>query len=196
MEKYYLICYRCQLQILEALEIGLDLPPTTLTKRHDQQENEMRLAHYPAVPMANLLPDANGTRIAKHTDFGSITLLFQDSVGGLEIENPAFPGQYDPVISTKIDEMIVNLGDCLQRWSNDRLRSTRHRVHIAQQDIQLQSSELPARFSVAYFAKPNRTSSVKSLPEMCGEGEVPRYEDLTAGEFLLQRSWTGYGVAG
>jgi isopenicillin N synthase-like dioxygenase len=151
----------------------------------------MRLTHYPAIPAANLHPDANATRIAKHTDFGSITLLFQDSVGGLEIENPTHTGRYDPVVSKEIDEMIVNVGDCLQRWSNDRLRSTRHRVHLPQHLLDVESAILPARFSVAYFSKPDRNCSVRSMPEMC-EDEEQLYDDVTAGEFLLQRSWTGY----
>ena len=81
--------------------------------------------------------------------------------------------------------MIVNLGDCLQRWTNGQLRSTRHRVHIAQSDLDADpNAVLAERFSVAYFAKPNRSCSIQSLAAECPPGEQ------TVGEFMLQRSST------
>ncbi|KAJ5190384.1 isopenicillin N synthase [Penicillium cinerascens] len=187
MEEYYRIAYRCQQRILTALELGLGMAPKTLTSRHSRAENELRLTHYPLVPVKQLR-GGSCTRISKHTDFGTITLLFQDAVGGLEIEDPLQPGRYRPIESTALDEMIVNLGDCLQRWSDGQLRSTRHRVHIAQSDLDADpNAVLAERFSVAYFAKPNRSCSIQSLAAECPPGEQ------TVGEFLLQRSSTTYG---
>lgn len=84
--------------------------------------------------------------------------------------------------------MIVNLDNCLQRWTNGYLRSTRHRVYIAQRDLEADPmAVLAERFSVAYFAKPNRSCSVQSLSAVCAPGEQ------TVGEFLLQWSSTTYG---
>lgn len=189
MEEYYRIAYRCQLRILAALELGLGMAPKTLTSRHSCAENELRLTHYPPVPVKQLR-GGNCTRISEHTDFGTITLLFQDAVGGLEIEDPLQPGRYRPIESTALDEMIVNLGDCLQRWTKGQLRSTRHRVHIAQSDLDADPNAiLVERFSVAYCAKPNRSCSIQSLAAECPSGEQ------TVGDFLLQRSSTTYGYA-
>ncbi|KAJ5411189.1 isopenicillin N synthase [Penicillium crustosum] len=189
MEEYYRIAYQCQQRILAALELGLGMAPKTLTGRHSRAENELRLTHYPLVPVKQLR-GGNCTRISEHTDFGTITLLFQDAVGGLEIEDPLQPGRYRPIESTALDEMIVNLGDCLQHWTKGQLRSTRHRVHIAQSDLDADPNAILAeRFSVAYFAKPNRSCSIQSLAAECPPGEQ------TVGDFLLQRSSTTYGYA-
>jgi isopenicillin N synthase-like dioxygenase len=72
--------YRTELTILKALSIGLGLPEQTLGQLHADQTNELRITHYPAVARGDFV---HSTRIAAHTDFGTITLLFQDAVGGL-----------------------------------------------------------------------------------------------------------------
>lgn len=72
--------YRAELTILKALSIGFGLPEETLGQLHAAQTNELRITHYPAVARKDF---EQSTRIATHTDFGTITLLFQDAVGGL-----------------------------------------------------------------------------------------------------------------
>jgi isopenicillin N synthase-like dioxygenase len=78
--KYFEACYQAELTILEAISIGLGLPGDTLGQFHVNQSNELRLTHYPAVSRGDF---AHSTRIAAHTDFGTITILFHDGVGGL-----------------------------------------------------------------------------------------------------------------
>jgi isopenicillin N synthase-like dioxygenase len=85
MSSLFTVCYDAQLQILDAISIGLGLPIHTLRELHGAQTNELRLTHYPEVDRADF---ANATRIAAHTDFGTITLLFQDNVGGLGKQIP------------------------------------------------------------------------------------------------------------
>ncbi|KAK6086078.1 hypothetical protein SCUP234_01478 [Seiridium cupressi] len=80
LTSFFSACYRAELDILAALSIGLGLSAETLSQLHVKQSNELRLTHYPAVPRKDF---AHSTRIATHTDFGTITLLFQDAVGGL-----------------------------------------------------------------------------------------------------------------
>ncbi|PYH77576.1 Clavaminate synthase-like protein [Aspergillus uvarum CBS 121591] len=191
MESYFEAGFACQQRILSAVALGLGLPPTAFDRLHHKRQNELRLTHYPPIE-ARQLQDGTKTRISEHTDFGTITLLFQDSVGGLEVEDHTSVGTFHPIESEKY-EMIVNIGDCFQRWSNGALRSTRHRVHVSQRDLQNQSEFLPGRYSVAYFTKPNRDASVGSMPELLKPGEQVIYSDLTAGEFVLQRSATTYG---
>ncbi|PYH90751.1 Clavaminate synthase-like protein [Aspergillus ellipticus CBS 707.79] len=194
MESYFEEGFQCQSRILAAVALGLELPPTTFEHLHNKQQNELRLTHYPPIE-ARQLQDGTKTRISEHTDFGTITLLFQDSVGGLEVEDHASVGKFHPIESERY-EMIVNIGDCFQRWTNGKLRSTRHRVHVSQNDIQNQSEYLPGRYSVAFFTKPNRDASVGVLPDLLSDGEDAVYADMTAGEFLLQRSSTTYGRSG
>lgn len=78
-------CYQAELTILEAISIGFGLPAQTLGNLHQNQSNELRVTHYPAVTRENF---SHATRIAAHTDFGTITLLFQDAVGGLRKNHP------------------------------------------------------------------------------------------------------------
>ncbi|RAH47394.1 isopenicillin N synthase family dioxygenase [Aspergillus brunneoviolaceus CBS 621.78] len=191
MESYFEAGFACQQRILSAVALGLGLPPTAFDRLHHKRQNELRLTHYPPIE-ARQLQDGTKTRISEHTDFGTITLLFQDSVGGLEVEDHTSVGIFHPIESERY-EMIVNIGDCFQRWSNGGLRSTRHRVHVSQRDLQNQSECLPGRYSVAYFTKPNRDASVGSMPELLKPGAQAIYSDLTAGEFVLQRSATTYG---
>lgn len=80
--------YRTELTILKALSIGLGLPEQTLGQLHAEQTNELRMTHYPRVTRGDF---AHSTRIATHTDFGTITLLFQDAVGGLRGFSSSFP---------------------------------------------------------------------------------------------------------
>lgn len=80
MTAFFSDCYNAELNILDAISIGLGLPIHSLRNLHKAQTNELRLTHYPEVDRADF---ANATRIAAHTDFGTITLLFQDNVGGL-----------------------------------------------------------------------------------------------------------------
>lgn len=95
MEEYYRIGYRCQLQILAALELGLGLAPETLTRRHDRAENELRLTHYPVIP-AQQLRGGSCTRIAEHTDFGTITFCFRTRSGAWKSRTHCSRGCIDP----------------------------------------------------------------------------------------------------
>lgn len=80
MSSFFSVCYDAELVILDAISIGLGLPIHSLRELHATQINELRLSHYPEADRADFV---NATRIAAHTDFGTITLLFQDNVGGL-----------------------------------------------------------------------------------------------------------------
>ena len=77
---FFSACYRAELEILAALSVGLGLPEDTLGGLHVDESNELRLTLYPAARRSDF---ATATRIAAHTDFGTVTLLFQDGIGGL-----------------------------------------------------------------------------------------------------------------
>lgn len=181
MEHFYNQCHGVHLNLLSALAVGLGLRPTYLQELCLINTSELRLNHYPACTASQIR--AGKMRISEHTDFGTVTLLFQDASGGLEIEDQQHRGHYFPVAPEDKFEVIVNIGDCLQRWTNNLLRSTSHRVTLPPSA----GEWIDSRYSVAYFAKPNRDQSVGPLPEFLKAGETPKYEDVTAWEYNQQK---------
>ncbi|RDA82872.1 hypothetical protein CP532_0396 [Ophiocordyceps camponoti-leonardi (nom. inval.)] len=186
MEAFYERCHQVHQHILHALALGLGLSPSSsLQDLCDPNTAELRLNHYPACEGSML---SNGAkRISEHTDFGTITLLFQDTVGGLEIEDQDEPGRYFAVPCDDASEMIVNVGDCLQRWTNGRFRSASHRVVSPPGAEVGSSSRVEERFSVAYFGKPSRSQNVGTLACFLGEGDEAKYGDMTAWEYNQEK---------
>lgn len=181
MEHFYNQCHNVHLNLLGALAVGLGLRPTYLQDLCLVNTSELRLNHYPACAASQIR--AGKMRISEHTDFGTVTLLFQDSSGGLEIEDQQQRGHYFPVAPEDKFEVVVNIGDCLQRWTNNLLRSTSHRVTLPPSA----GEWIDSRYSVAYFAKPNRDQSVGPLPEFIKPGETPKYDDVSAWEYNQQK---------
>lgn len=132
----------------------------------------LRLLHYPPHPQA-APEDQYGA--APHTDYGFITLLAQDSLGGLEVR--ARDGSWiaaPPIPGT----LIVNVADMLARWSNDRWTSTPHRVrNLSDTD----------RFSLPFFYDPDTRSRIECLPGCSGPDAPPRYEPVIFGDYVVER---------
>ncbi len=159
--------------ILRSLAIALEIGPDFFAERMSKPQCRLRFLHYPRA-----LPDSHGgTRVlnAQHTDYGAITLLATDGVPGLEVR-PIGKG-WTPVTAPP-GSLIVNLGDMLARWTNDRYRSTPHRV--------LGSPDRD-RFSIAFFVNPNPTTVVECIPTCVTKDRPRRYEPVTAGDFLASR---------
>ncbi len=92
-------------------------------------------------------------------EIGSITLLFQDDRGGLQVLSPS--GTF--VDATPIsDTIVVNAGDLMARWSNDTIKSTKHRV--VEPPVDGGGEMHPARYSVAYFCNPNEEKIIEAIP--------------------------------
>jgi isopenicillin N synthase-like dioxygenase len=130
-------------QVLRAFAIALQLPEDFFTLKHGQN-HFLRLLHYPPLTAA---PEVGQLRAGEHTDYGSITLLLQDAIGGLEVRTRSGEWIAAPPIPGTI---VVNVGDAMQRWTNDRLCSTPHRVRIPTGEDAGRS-----RYSVALFCDPN-----------------------------------------
>jgi isopenicillin N synthase-like dioxygenase len=112
-------------------------------------------------------------------DIGSITLLFQDMRGGLQVESPN--GNF--IDATPIpDTIVVNAGDLLARWSNDTIKSTKHRVV----EPPNKAEEYPARYSVAYFCNPNFDKTIETIPGTYKDKEI-KYAPINAFDYLVQR---------
>lgn len=122
-------------------------------------------------------------RAGEHSDYGSITLLFQDNTGGLEVKSPK--GTW--VRATPIeDTIVVNAADMLSRWSNDSIKSTKHRVIQPPAKEGDDSDTYPARYSMAYFCNPNFDAYIEALPSTW-EDTGKKYPGITSGEYLVQR---------
>ena len=181
MESIYHDMQALHIGILHALEQGLELPEGFFESLCSDNTSELRLNHYPACSAKDLTGGAN--RISEHTDFGTITILFQDAVGGLEVEDQCRYGSFIPVSNDHRNEAVINIGDCLQRWTNGKLRSANHRVKLPPSlKGRGEASRVEDRYSIAYFAKPNRSQTVGTLEAFANTGPK-RYEDMTAWEY-------------
>ncbi|THG95303.1 hypothetical protein EW026_g6327 [Hermanssonia centrifuga] len=110
---FYWTCREVELTVLRALALGLHVPEDYFIQYHVAADNQLRLLHYPSVPIERL-SNEEVTRIGAHTDFCSLTLLLQDQVGGLEVEDPQNPGQFKSAAPIP-GSIIVNAGDFLMR---------------------------------------------------------------------------------
>ncbi|KAH7560316.1 hypothetical protein BM1_03950 [Bipolaris maydis] len=166
MEKFFHTCHEAEERLLRAVAVGLGLDETHFDDKLTDRVNEFRLTHYPPVRKSDIsLEMGSQARTSEHTDFGTITLLFQDSVGGLEVESHEEQGVFHP-ITAAAPTMVINIGDSLQRWTNDRLRSTVHRVTIpVNGDAMDDDIVIPSRYSIVSFKKPNRDVSLYPFPE-------------------------------
>ena len=195
MEDLFELFERIAAQILEALETALAVPAGTFTRSvtHDASASELRLNHYPAIDIADLKRGTVG-RIWPHFDLGVITLLFQDRTCGLEFEDRARRGRGEFVAVESDDprEMVVNVSETLQRWTNGRLPAGLHRVGVPPGLDGRAEGVLPERFSVPYFCKADRVASVGCLEPFVEPGDKASYEDITAIEYHQQRLLSAY----
>ena len=190
MEGCYKICDSTCMHLMHALEIGLDLERESLRQRCVPSASDLRLNHYPEINASSLIDGSLG-RISAHTDFGVITLLLQDSVGGLEIEDRSRTHSFLPVRPEKM-EMIVNSSDTLQRWTNDKIQAGVHKVTVPQDMTKDADILLSERFSMAYFFKADRNQSVAPLAKFVGPGNPSRYRSMTALDFQKRRNGKMY----
>jgi isopenicillin N synthase-like dioxygenase len=128
----------------------------------------LRLLHYPPRPETH---EPGQLGAGAHTDYGCVTLLATDEVGGLEVRSRAGAWVQAPSIP---DAFVCNIGDCLMRWTNDVYLSTPHRVV---------SPAGRERYSVAFFLDPNPDAVVAPLPGV----RSAHYPPITGGDYLQSR---------
>jgi isopenicillin N synthase-like dioxygenase len=178
---FYDSCTELANTVLQAYALALELPEDFFITRHNQQNHTLRLLHYPSLQTP---PKSGQVRAGEHSDYGSITLLFQDDVGGLEVQTASGNWIAAPAIP---DTVVVNTGDLMQRWTNDIFCSTKHRVMIPS-DNKVNES----RYSMAFFCHPNDDTEIACL-ESCQKKQSPIYLPILAGEYLLSRLQATYG---
>lgn len=188
MESYFTVCKGLVHKVLDALSIALDVPEPGLSPTHSESLFQLRLLHYPAIS-AEQLRERKRSRINAHSDFGTLTLLFQDGVGGLEVEDPHRKGTFRPAPPLE-DAVLINIGDLMARWSNDRWRSTVHRVGLPAtiEGEGGQDTMLPDRYSIPFFATANMDAVIDALPGCWDEDKrKKKYEPVTAWGYVQMR---------
>jgi len=153
-----------------ALDLGLE--PHFFESKLDKPLATMRLLHYPPVT-APLSEGQLGAGV--HTDYGNVTLLATDAVGGLMVQDRSGRWLEAPVIP---DAFVCNIGDCLMRWSNDVYVSTPHKV------VNPPGAD---RYSVAFFLDPNPDAMVACLPTCISEDRPAKYGPISGADFLRSR---------
>ncbi len=164
--------------ILSLFAAALSLPHDYFAESHSDPMCALRCLNYPAVDKP-LLPNQRGA--GEHADYGSLTILKSDpNVSGLEVRLPSGEWVAAPLVK---DGFIVNIGDMMARWTNDRWVSTLHRV--VQPDGQ--SDGVQRRQSMAYFYNTNFDAAIDCIPSCLGAGEAPKYETVYSGPYLKSR---------
>ena len=174
-------CAEIALVICQLLALALKLPENFFIEPHNEQNNTLRLLHYPPL---KTLPQPGQLRAGEHSDYGSFTLLFSDGIEGLEIQN--LVGDWMSV-PQQTDAILVNIGDLMERWTNKKFRSTRHRVTIPSEPFLQQS-----RYSIAYFCHPNDDILIDCIDSCSSEENPPQYPPILAAAYLIERLQATY----
>lgn len=179
MLAYWDACETLGLVLSDIFARALDLPDGWFRQFLDRSPSVMRSINYQR--RAGSAPATeNQLRMGAHSDYGSLTILLADPVAGLQIRDEA--GNFHDVLPPD-GGFLVNLGDLLAEWTNDRWRSTIHRVVPPPPDA---DGEFRRR-SIAWFQQPNHDADIEVLPSCCGPENPARYPHTTSGEHLMAK---------
>ena len=181
ISEFFGLCAVGAARVFRAFAIALSMPESYIVDRHQSHHYTLRLLHYPPL---NEPPKPGQIRAGAHSDYGTLTLLFQDGVGGLEVKTatgewvpaPAIPGT-----------VLINTGDLTERWSNNVFRSTKHRVALPQSD-----KAMGDRYSIAFFCQPDPDAEIVCLPTCQSTDNPPQYPPIKSEEYLLSRLQATY----
>ncbi|MDO8365135.1 MAG: 2-oxoglutarate and iron-dependent oxygenase domain-containing protein [Actinomycetota bacterium] len=170
-EAYFRALADLSARLLRLMALALALPEHHFDPMITRHTSAMRALNYPAADGA--LPGQMGA--GAHTDYGTLTVLLADPVqGGLQVQSAG--GAWHDA-HPEPGSFVVNLGDAMARWTNDRWRSTMHRVQVPS----------GRRQSIAFFHNANWDAVIECIPSCLAPGEVPKYAPIEAGPHLMQK---------
>ena len=179
---YYAAMETLASRLMRLFAIGLGLDEHHFAAFVDEHITNLTANHYPAVDEPPL-PDQ--FRKGPHSDWGTLTILYQDGTGGLEVLDRRTDGWVGvPVIE---GTFVVNVGDLMATWTNDRWRSTKHRVRVPP----VERRSVP-RVSIPFFHHPNWSAVIECLPSCLAAGATPHHPPVTAGDYLLRKVAMAY----
>lgn len=184
-EEYYEGCTKLGNQLMRLVAISFGLNEDYFEPLFSPTLSTLRFLHYPARTVksensANNDDDDALLSCSKHTDSGIVTLLCQDTVGGLEVRNSL--GQWIPAPYVP-ESLVVNLGDLMSRWTNGKFVATMHRVRATSQD----------RLSIPFFFEPRMDCVIEPLDPCLADG-MSNYAPVKYGEHVLGKmaTWVEY----
>lgn len=172
LDAFYGAMCDCARILLEPLAIGIDLPRDWFTDRFHKPLARAAVLRYPPQPAA-APGDQFGT--SAHTDYGGITLVWQDSNGGLEVQNPKGEWVSAPPLP---GAFVVNMGDLMERWTNHRYASNPHRVT---------NRSGRERYSMALFFDPDFDTEIACIETCTDDRDPPRYPPVKCGDYIVGR---------
>ncbi|MCC6471921.1 MAG: isopenicillin N synthase family oxygenase [Alphaproteobacteria bacterium] len=167
---YYAAMEELAKTLLRGMALSLDLDENWFADKTKKPLAYLRLLHYP--PQKGMI-DEREIGCGAHSDYGCLTILAQDQVGGLQLRNSAGQWIEAPPIP---GAFVINLGDQMARWTNERFQATPHRV------INRSGKE---RYSIPFFFDPDFDAVIECLPSCQGPGNPPKHKPITGGEHLL-----------
>lgn len=182
-ERYYgeMAALAFDMMRLFALALGLD--EHWFDDKVNKPISNLFANHYPPLDRQ---PERDQLRIGEHTDYGSLTLLYQrDAVGGLEVH---LDNNWVPIAPIP-DSFVVNIGDLMARWTNDKWVSTLHRVQNP-----THTGPASRRLSLPFFCQPNYDAVIEALPTCVGARTPSRYPTITAGQNVTNKTDASFEV--
>ena len=182
-------CERIARHLLSSIAMILGAAPADLNRAFEPEHSSfLRLNYYPlcaepATPESPTVPEKGHLGISHHTDAGALTVLMQSSVAGLQVKRR---GRWY-LVEPQDDALVINIGDIVQVWSNDRYKAPLHRV-VANSHLE--------RYSAAFFFNPSYEANYAPLPSVCDENNPPLYEPINWGEFRAGRAADDYADVG
>lgn len=176
--EYYSAMDKLGKTLMHLFALGLDLPEDWFDSSFDKHMSVLAVTNYPDQASA---PTENQLRCGAHTDYGALTILkSENKPGGLEVMSkdgkwlsvPMVPGTY-----------VINLGDLMARWTNDRWVSNLHRVANPPRDLAMDSR----RQSLICFFHPNYDAKIECLPSCTNAQGSPKYPPVRTREYLLAK---------
>ena len=164
--------------MLRAIALYLGLPEKHFDDKIKNGNSILRPIHYFPITDPSAVPD-DAVRAAEHGDINLITLLMGASADGLQVLRR--DGKWIPITALP-NQLVVNVGDMLERLTNKRLKSTIHRVVNPPRELM----NVP-RYSIPFFMHPRSEMSLAALDSCVDQSNPKQWTDITAGEFLDQR---------
>lgn len=172
LEAYYRSMSDLAATLMDLFAAALGLDDGWFEPLIDRHGSALRLAHYPALDRP---PPPGALRAGAHTDYGTLTILRLDDEPGLQVRSA---GADWVDVTVPDDALVVNLGDLMERWTNDRWRSTMHRVVVPD------GGGAPRRLTMPFFHNANWDALVECI---AADGESARHEPVTAGRHLMAK---------
>ena len=171
-ETYYAVMEDLATALMRLMALALDLEEHWFDDKIADHITNLTVNHYPALDEPAL---PGQFRRGAHSDWGSLTILYHDGEPGLQIMSPGGEWEDVPVVD---GSFVVNLGDLMAAWTNDRWVSTLHRVIVPEGD-------LGDRISIAFFHQPTYDARIECIPTCTSPDDPPHHEPTTSGGWIL-----------